>query len=35
MGARHGIGVRNQEGERILEHCQNKKLRVINTMFRM
>ena len=31
MGA-HGFGVRNQEGERMLELCQSKELRVINTM---
>ena len=33
MGA-HGFGVRNQEGERILELCKSKELRVINTMFK-
>ena len=33
MGA-HRFGVRNQEGERILELYQSKELRVINTMFR-
>ena len=30
----HGFGVRNQEGESILELCQSKELRVINTMFK-
>ena len=29
MGAQ-GFGVRNQEGERILELCQNEELRMIN-----
>ena len=29
----HGYGVRNHEGESILEFCQSKELRVINTMF--
>ena len=33
MGA-HGFGVRNQEGERILELCQSKELRMINMMFK-
>ncbi|KAK3876473.1 hypothetical protein Pcinc_018758 [Petrolisthes cinctipes] len=30
----YGFGVRNRQGERILEFCQSKELRVINTMFK-
>lgn len=30
----YGFGVRIREGERILEFCQSKDLRVINTMFK-
>ena len=30
----HRFGVRNQEGKRMLELCQSKELRVINTMFK-
>ena len=33
MGA-HEFGVRNQEGESILELCQSKELRVTNMMFK-
>ena len=32
---KYGFGVRNWEGERILDFCQSKKLRVVNTMFKL
>jgi hypothetical protein len=30
----NGFGVRNEDGEKILEFCQGRKLRIVNTMFK-
>ena len=30
----HGFSVRNREGEKVLELCQSKELRVMNRMFK-